>query len=199
MAMTSEKPKEEEKPKPAPAEKASAPAAPVPGPAPTEKWLRPFQKLQAFAEGTISEALNGLSTFGRIGSMLGLVGGITLAIIGVAGFTPTLLAYAFGGWAIGLMGGAVIGATVGAATGGAKHVALAERREKYADEITDSHNAHARQNLNQGSRYARAAWSRDVENQQISTVDRFQAYVDRTEDSWANRVTESRGNNSLGY
>jgi len=203
MARTPEKPKDAPETQTASAGQPAASPAPAAAPAPAEQWLRPFQKTYAFIEGTVKGALNGLAKFSRMGSMLGLAAGLGYAIFGpvAIGFTPALLVYVAGGWFAGLVGGALLGGTIGAATGGAANVALAERREKYADELADARSSSRRRAANPNHRLERGAWSEDRQEKQVGNVDRFDVYLDRQsqQGSWADKVSDSRSHsNSLG-
>lgn len=159
------------------------------------KLLRPFQKASAFLQGTFNGIINGMSQYGRTGSTMGMWAGLALGIINVAGFTPLLLAYVAGGFLAGFFGGAALGAVVEGVKGGPAALAVAERKEKYADAVAERNMAHSRA---AAQRYYGRQSQQGRVDMGYANFDHFQQRQDIMNDqkaaqqSWTDRVDESR-------
>lgn len=98
---------------------------------------RPLKYSWSLLKGGVSGVLNGMANFGRNGFFAGAGVGL---LVGIASTGAILGTMALGA-AIGMGVGAAAGAVIGTLSGAYKEVSLAQRRDKYSDEVNERQRA----------------------------------------------------------
>lgn len=97
----------------------------------THRLLRPFIYLDRFIGGTLSHGLDDMALGGRMGSKMGIIAGLAMAVL--ASSAAPLVVLTLGGFAM----GAAMGALRGVVTGGMAEVKRYHRAVAYHEDLVD--------------------------------------------------------------